>query len=129
MMKATFRLSAATAALIGLAGLTAIPVTPALADSDNAATVIHEGGCTLLAADSGLPNTLFTEDSHAVVTNDGNTVLTCRFDIPEGDEPGSAIVNEGFLCGTYAGATNDSRSVATPGGRAILVCRINGSSS
>jgi hypothetical protein len=94
----------------------------------DAATVIDGLGCTLLAADSGLPSTLFTDESHSVATSSGNTTLTCRFDIPDGEEPDKALKNTGFLCGTFLGITTDSQSIATPGGNATLVCHINPSS-
>ena len=96
----------------------------ALADG---ATVINDFECVLLAADSGLGSTLFTNESHSVETLSGNTVLKCKFDIPAGFEPANAIVNEGFLCGTLLGLTTNSKSVASPGGNATLTCQINGS--
>lgn len=98
------------------------------ANASNGATVIDEFGCTLLSIDSGLDVTLYaTGKTHAVVTPSGNTMLTCAFDIPEGHEPKPAINNTGFLCSTYGGTTYNSKSTATPGGKAILTCLINGS--
>ena len=91
------------------------------------ATVIDDAGCQLLAADSGLPSTLLTTETHATVTSSGNTVLSCHFVIPVGEEPAKAIRNQGFPCGTFLGITNNSRVVSTPGGTASLTCQINGS--
>ena len=103
-------------------------MTTTQAESDNAATVVGEFGCSLIAADSGLGIGLFTsEKTHSVTTSSGNTVLICHFDIPEGFEPNKALVTSGFLCSTNFGLTNNSRSRATPGGNALLVCQINGS--
>ncbi len=96
--------------------------------ASNGATVIDEFGCSLLAADSGLDISLYTSGkTHAVVTPSGNTMLTCAFEIPDGHEPKPAINNTGFPCSTYGGMTYNSKSTATPGGKAILTCLINGS--
>lgn len=106
------------------------PLGNAALASAEGATVMNEFGCTLLSIDSGLAIDLFTTDPvHSTVTPSGNTVLSCHFDIPDGFEPPRAIRNDGFLCGTFAGVTNNSMSVATPGGTATLTCQINGSGS
>ena len=112
-------------AALGVAGFMLFAAGSASADG---ATVIDEFGCSLLAADSGLGANLFTDDSHAVVTPSGNTLLSCSFEIPDGLEPSRALKNDGFLCSTFLGATNDSMVVSTPGGNARLTCHINGSS-
>ncbi|MDQ3647525.1 MAG: hypothetical protein M3433_02870 [Actinomycetota bacterium] len=75
---------------------------------------------------SGLPQRLFTRESHATKTPSGNSVVVCHFDVPEGLAPNKAIVNEGFICNTPAGRANRSRVVVTPGGRATLTCHTNG---
>jgi hypothetical protein len=89
--------------------------------------VIEEFGCALTAGDSGLLVDLFTDDTtHAVVTPSGNSLLQCHFDIPEGFEPDRTIKNNGFGCSTFLGVTNDSQSIATPGGKAHLRCEVKG---
>jgi hypothetical protein len=111
--------------VLGVAGFMLFAAGSASADG---ATVIDEFGCTLLASDSGLGANLFTDDTHAVITPSGNTLLSCSFDIPDGLEPGRAIKNSGFTCGTFLGVSNDSMVVSSPGGNAHLTCHINGSS-
>ncbi len=96
------------------------------------ATVINEfePGCGLGTDASGLSEDLFTTDIIAVITPSGNSQLSCFFDIPFGVEPARPMVNDGFNCVVFVsggvGITTDSRSIATPGGRAILTCKING---
>jgi len=53
----------------------------------------------------------------------GNTKLTCHFEGPPITE---TYVTKGFLCGTYAGSTNDSHFVYTKSGRGTLTCHVNG---
>ena len=113
-----------SAALVGL-----IPATPALADpNENAATIIQDGGCNgfVPTAEGGTGPFIGTADgAHAVLTSSGVQVLTCQFDIPDGLEPATATRASGFLCGTYFGTTNDTKMVASPGGQATLVCKVN----
>lgn len=91
------------------------------------AVVIDEFGCYLPGSASGLSVSLFTTDTHSVITPAGNTVLKCKFEIPDGFEPDKAINNADFLCNTFLGLTNNSKSTASPGGNALLTCQINGS--
>ena len=106
------------------------PVTPAFAAADPAATVTKDGACSGFVPDAdGNPAfVLFTPDGgHGVQTNGETQAIICQFDIPDGQEPAKATHAEGFLCVTYGtGFTNDTKMVATPGGRATLVCNING---
>lgn len=74
------------------------------------------------------PFLVSTLKTHSVVTSSENTSLICHFDIPEGLEPETATHAEGFGCGTFMGGTTDTKMVATPGGKAVLICKINGSS-
>ena len=92
------------------------------------ATVIDDFGCGLSGADYFGTAFLNTTDTIAVVTPSGNTQLTCFFDAFAGQEPPKAVIIEGFVCGTFLGLTNDSRTISTPGGRVVLKCNINGSS-
>jgi len=117
-------------AVAGLVAAAAFFGTPLLGSNGSTthadgATVIDDVGCALMAADSGLPSDLFTNESLSVATPSGNTTLTCHFDIPAGEEPAKALRNSGFDCGTGLGLTTNSRSVATPGGKALLRCQIN----
>jgi hypothetical protein len=86
------------------------------------AVVIDEFGCTGFVPDNG--TSLFTTESHAVLTRSGVNILTCHFNhavvLPH------ATGAQGFLCGTVFGLTSDTKMLATPGGKATLVCKING---
>jgi hypothetical protein len=88
------------------------------------ATVIKGETCTILAADWGGTENLTAETGMATVTPSGNVNLKCFFDIPAGLEPAEAVRNTGFTCATPEGPTTDSRSVATPGGKVILSCKV-----
>jgi hypothetical protein len=63
-----------------------------------------------------------TFDSHATVSNSGNTELYCKAQQPEGTEPPQAIVLTGFICGTPGGTTTDSHLVISPSGNVVLQC-------
>lgn len=126
MKRATF--GSAILAIAAFAAAT-IPAAPAMAQSANAAQIIKDGGCGgfVPTADGGFSAFIFTPDgAHAVKTSAGTQSLICQFDIPAGLEPASSTHAEGFGCGTYFGYTTDSKMIATPGGRATLICKING---
>ncbi len=93
------------------------------------ATVIKEFGCIITPQASGLPSTLFTTDTHSVVTPSGNTVLKCFFDIPEIMMPSSTMRHTGFLCNTYLGLTTNSMAVTNVGGQVALTCQIKANSN
>ena len=90
------------------------------------AAVIDDFGCVGFVPDGGDGSlgTLVTEESHAVVTGSGVSIVTCQFDhdIPIDQAYGA----KGFICGTFDGLTTDTMMLATPGGKAVLVCKING---
>lgn len=110
-------------ALVALACLAAIPVVSGTAQAEGA-TVITDFGCTLIPADSGIADPLFTTDSHVVQTPSGNVSLTCHFTIPPELVPASTMQHAGFLCGTQFGVTTNTKSVTTAGGTAMLRCQI-----
>ena len=120
-MKKTVSVLAATA--IAMGGIATASITPAAAQSENAATIDKDFGCVLFEGGYAL----VTTESHSVITSSGNTKLVCHFDVPEGTEPDTVIKSEGFGCGTFLGFTTDSNAVITPGGKAVLTCEINGS--
>lgn len=69
-------------------------------------------------------NPIVTTDSHKVITSSGVAVITCHFehDVLLAHATGA----EGFLCAIVdAGIADESRLVATPGGKALMVCKIN----
>jgi len=90
------------------------------------AAVADDFGCVGFVPDGagGSLGGLDTNETHSVVTNNGVTSVTCHFD-HDVDLP-QAYGSQGFLCGTFAGVTDDTKMLATPGGKAILVCKING---
>jgi hypothetical protein len=98
------------------------------AQSANAATIDKDFLCAgFVPNPDGSPGTLLIgSDSHSVANNGNQTTLQCHFTIPAGSEPATATHSSGFLCGTFLGVTDDSRMTASPGGNAVLTCRING---
>ena len=92
----------------------------------NGATVIREFSCVISPAASGLPIPLFTTETHSVTTPSGNTILKCKFDIPDIYIPDATMRHSGFPCNTYLGLTTDSMSVTSVGGKVMLDCKIVG---
>ena len=92
------------------------------------AAVFDDFGCSGFVPDGagGSLGGLFSVETHAVVTDKGVTILTCHFDHDILLEQANGA--RGFLCGTHLGITEDTKMLATPGGRALLVCKINGGS-
>jgi hypothetical protein len=94
------------------------------------AVVVDDFGCGGFVpnpdTEDGFPPLAFlsTTESHAVLTKSGVNILTCHFDHLV-DLP-YATGARGFLCGTVFGVTDDTKMIATPGGKATLVCKING---
>ena len=118
----------ATLGVVGAAALMLGSMNTVYADSDNAASVSHDGDCFISGAASGLSVTLGPADQtgyHKVITSKGIAVLTCHFAIPAGFEPDKALRNSGFGCNVGgAGPVTDSKSRATPGGTAMLQCQV-----
>ena len=91
------------------------------------ATVIRQFFCGITPEASGLPIFLLTvEKTHSVVTPSGNTLLSCRFDIPPEFRPDQTMRHRNFLCNTFLGLTTTSMSVTTQGGKVHLTCLIHG---
>ena len=110
-----------------------ILILGASAAYSNPAAVIDEFNCVSFFPDGngGLDYTFListTTEAHKVITDKGVNILSCHFDHEE-DLP-YAIGAQGFLCGIKVGevllVTSDSKMLAAPGGRATLVCKING---
>ena len=60
---------------------------------------------------------LFTTDTMFVIAPSGKRTLSCRFDIPAGSEPSTAVrINVG--CGSFGTGV----TVSTPGGQVNAVC-------
>jgi hypothetical protein len=110
--------------------LLSVPVLMLVASAAFAdpAAVADDFGCFGFVPDGagGSLGGLYTTETHSVVTHKGVTSVTCRFD-HNFDLP-QAYGTNGFVCGTFAGVTNDTMMLATPGGKAILKCKINGGS-
>ena len=75
--------------------------------------------------------TIETTEFILINTPNGYVILMCHFDISKELAPTVAIRNSGFLCEVVPGAapneqTVNSRSIVTPGGKAIMTCTING---
>lgn len=129
-MKAQSKKFVAAISVAAIAGSLFVPASPAFSQSENAASVAKDFQCVgFVPTESGGfgPGLFSTLKTHSVVTSSDNTSLICHFDIPEGQEPDSATQASGFGCGTFLGGTTDTKMVATPGGKAVLICKINGS--
>jgi len=119
--------SASTAAISLVCAVMVLP-SQLSAKSEQAATIIKDGGCIgFIPTASGTMGTLIVtaDEARVVGTKEGVVSLVCHFDIPAGLEPVVATRAEGFLCGTFFGLTTESKMVATPGGRATLICMTN----
>lgn len=126
MSKTCFNASVAASSLLAMAVL---PATPAFADSDNAAAVIRDEGCTgFIPTADGLPGPLITttKGHHRVVTSSGVAMLSCHFDIPRSEAPPRPRTAQGFKCRVDGVWTNKTTMLVSPGGRGLLVCKING---
>lgn len=112
----------------------ALVFAPSTTDANNAAFVIPASNNDYLcgvgagAAGFDIPF-LLTDEVQVAATSSSVTKLTCQFDVPEAYRPASAVVNTGWICGTYLGSTTNSRSVASPSGNLTISCFINGSSN
>ncbi|MCK5234572.1 MAG: hypothetical protein KAJ88_01900 [Candidatus Aenigmarchaeota archaeon] len=94
--------------------------------ADTGPAFIHKDfGCALYDGNGKV--TIFTTDSHTVVSNDanGNTILKCFATLTEEETPEKAVVLKGFPCGTQSGSTTNTKAVVTPGGRSMLTCIIH----
>lgn len=126
MRKIHFRASVAASSLLALAIL---PANPAFADSDNAAAVIRDEGCTgfIPTADGGVGPLITTvKGHHRVVTSSGVAILSCHFDIPRSEAPPRPRTAQEFNCRVDGVWTRKTTMLVTPGGRGLLVCKING---
>jgi len=90
----------------------------AYAGFSSPATVITEFGCALGSADGG-PG--FTTDTHSVVNKNFHKI-TCHFTGLTPQDP--ALINKGFVCGTFLGLTTDSMAVVDENGDGMLRCII-----
>jgi len=105
-----------------------VMVAVATAPQPEPANVIKDFGCMISLAPLG-GGAVFTTDSHAVVTKDGNTQFKCTGEIPEHLIPDKAMKVDGLGCMTQGGFTPASSNLYTPSGKAQLTCKINGSTS
>jgi hypothetical protein len=112
-------------ALLGVAAmLTIIPATPALAQ----AVVAHDGVCggALPDGEGGFTEIFFFGTANTR-TNKSGTTVTCHFTLDPAIIPAGNLKASGFDCyvgegGT--GLTTDTRLNISPGGRAVLTCRL-----
>ena len=114
--------------ILTIAAVVSLSVIWSGSASAEPAVRVDEFGCFLPGSVSGLSVDLFTTDTHSVITSSGNTVLKCKFEIPDGFEPNKALNNSDFLCNTFLGLTEISKSTSSPGGNAILTCEVKGNS-
>lgn len=113
--------------LLGVAALLIIlPATPALADG---AIVAHDGICGGALPDQNgeLTDVYFLGEANTRVTKSGITTVTCHFSLPADIIPTGNLKASGFPCYTKedsGGLTHDTRLNISPGGRAVLTCRL-----
>lgn len=94
------------------------------------AVVIDEFGCAAYVPDSAPLVLLTTNESHKVITSKDTRIITCHFNHEL--ELTHAISDRGFVCGIKNEEgedlllTEDSMMLVAPGGRATLVCKVQG---
>ncbi len=88
-----------------------------VASNNNAAVVINDIACGMIDGDGGF---VVTDISHAVVTSNGNGMLTCQADgVP--NSTGKAVVYKDLPCNTPAGPAI-GRETVSASGQATLTC-------
>ena len=85
------------------------------------AVVINDFGCGMFDGDGGF---VFTDNSHAVITSSGNSLLKCSV-TGVANSTGKAVHYRDFLCGTFLGLTTDSHEVVSASGNATLTCHVH----
>ncbi len=140
MVKTITPIYAVAIVLLALAAVMLVS-TRSSAKADSPAVVITDFGCTFLNGNGFLA---FASDSQIVVTESGNSKLTCTGQVtPSATAQGAVhwnFDNTGLLCSIPRGLflhhhrpplplTRDWEEVVTPSGQATLSCHINGSSS
>jgi len=108
-------LSSVTIAAIATILLAWAP-SAAYAGFSSPATVITEFGCSLATAEGGPGG---TTDTHSVVNKNFHKI-TCHFTGLTPQDP--ALINKGFVCGTFLGLTTDSMAVVDENGDGMLRC-------
>jgi len=117
--------------------------TRSSAKADSPAVVITDPSCDFL---DGNGSFALASDSQAVITDSGNSKITCTGQVTLSSTAQGAVHwnfdNTGLLCSTSSGLlppphhhhgpppplTRDWEEVVTPSGQAKLSCHINGSS-
>lgn len=107
----------ATAASLALPTIT----DSAAAQSGESASISRDGYCNASIGGYGVTS----YDGLAVKSGSGNVSYTCHFDAPPELISTSATQQEGFICWTQFGGTQDSHLVITPSGRVTITCKIN----
>ena len=115
-----------TAWLGAAAILTIMPATPAFAEGT---IIAHDGVCGGLLPDGsgGFTNISFLGESNTRTTKSGITTVTCHFDLDPEIIPSGNLKASGFVCYTgenFQGMTTNTRLNVSPGGRAVLSCRL-----
>ena len=126
MSKTFFGATVAASCLLTAAIL---PSSPAIAESDNASAAVKGDQCTgfIPTSDGGIgPLITTTKGAHRVVTSSGVGILSCQFKVPRSEAPPRLRTARGFTCTVDGVPTNDTKMLLNPGGRALLVCKING---
>lgn len=127
-MKATLKTVAAAAAVT-----LALP-TAAMADqgetggkSVNSAQVANGSCVGFVPGPNGEITTPYLKSASKVqrVHNKNGAFSMCHFDVPAQQTPASIRVTEGFTCHVSGVPTNESVMQVSPGGRGLLLCRVD----
>lgn len=100
--------------------------------SEKAAISVSGGSCTgFVPTEQGeLDRNALIQNSahkvHRIHSSGGGFFAMCQFDVPEDLVPASVRTAEGFGCVVNAAGdrTTESKMQVTPGGRAMLLCRL-----
>jgi photosystem II stability/assembly factor-like uncharacterized protein len=117
MKKIMAVLGVTVAALAVLATMMPSPATAAA--RRDGASITKDFGCLLY---DGNHNLVFTDNSHAVVTQNGGN-MWCKADVAP-PSAGKAVHYGPFLCGTPAGVTDQGTEVVSASGQATLKCPV-----
>src|SRR5262249_25674314 len=122
------RLLIVLALLAALGTFVLLSGTAKVANANNAAIVIDNGGCTMLDT-AGVNDVVAGADHTAATVKKGNITLKCYALVD--NETGKVIKwnttnTEGLLCGTLYGLTDRWFEVIDALGNATLTCQIKG---
>lgn len=113
-----------TLGLIAAASLTMMPM-PVAAQSENAATIDKDFGCSIFVFTPEGPVFAQSQSPNRVVTtSSGETIGFCNLDVVFGEVSSTFILRD-FGCSIGGVPATDTMIMVTPGGTAALRCSIH----